>query len=329
MKAFIRRIIEQQAGKIYSDSTFGQQFADIYVITYVIRFLASSFSMVTGFFFLYTLFSNQLSGWTVHVIAAIVILIVELLKYYITPKGFANLFKSKFGYAVGALIVALPLYGASIYFTVHGVEDFFESRNQDIQITESKQEVDLSEKITYYDSLIKVEQVKYDKVFNAAVESKTITWKTTVDQLSRIESRIDDQMKKKEDVLQEIKLQQAEEIDEVEEKTFALKDELLYISISSETILFLIFLFGQYYLYRFYIENQPKQESSKKPQSTKKQTVKISVGKLGTVQLPKDGSRLDQVKAFVAEGIKDPNVIAKKIGTHPNYVRTLINKSNT
>lgn len=324
MKTWILNRIRKSASKSYLIESFDELFLDVYLLTYLVRAAASIFSLVTGFYFLYTLFGAQLDGVSKYILASVTVIVVESLKYYITPKAFSNLFKKNLTYGLPTLMVAIPLYLVSVFFTINGVGQYFDDNNDAIEIAVSDRDVAVSDKIAYYDSLIRVEQLKYDKVTSQHEGTSRMGWKAVIDQLDKIETRIDEYIDEKEVIRAETKEDQNKVVETTIEETNFIKQNTIYISAASESLLFLAFLFSQYYLYRAFVD-------AKRLPKTKTKKVVISVPKLGAMKRPTsqaaDKAKVDrtqQIRDLIKDGVVAPKEIAERLGTHPNYVRKIL-----
>jgi hypothetical protein len=111
-------------------------------------------------------------------------------------------------------------------------------------------------------------------------------------------------------------------VDKITEKTNILKDNTIYISITSESLLFLAFLFSQFYLYKSFID-----QSNAPPIKTRR--VKVTIPLLGTIKRgpkleKKRVNRTKQITVLMEQGMTDPEQIADKIGSHKTYVKKII-----
>ncbi len=249
MKTYLIKKIREKAKKEYDPKKFDELFLDIYLLSALVKPMASILSVVTGFYFLSVLFGAQSFGASKTLLAALVALIVESLKYYITPKAFQNLFKGNMAYGAPALAVSVPLYLISVFFTVSGAREYFEANNRAVKISVSQGNLTAGKKNAYYDSLIAHEQKKYGKLMEGHEGSKRLGWQSVIDQFNRIEKRIDLLNAEKHTEMTKTKTEARRLTDGAGKRGEKQKKYTLWIAASSEALLFISFLFGQFYLF--------------------------------------------------------------------------------
>jgi len=87
MKNWILTRIRNKATQTHDVQIFDELFLDLYLLSFAIRLFTSVFSLFTGFYFMLSVFAAQIDGSVNYVLAGIVVVMVESLKYYITPKA--------------------------------------------------------------------------------------------------------------------------------------------------------------------------------------------------------------------------------------------------
>ncbi len=241
----------RKAQSSYRNKPFDSDYLDIFGASKILKYVFSAVSVVTGFFYVSNLFENQLGSFQVSTtIAVFILLSIEFLKYFLTPKGLNRFFKAKYIDATLLLSVAMPLYIVSIFFSINGVKQLFD------KIPDQKKEnrVEVVNKsdslLTYYDNRITTEQEKISLITKSSAEDGTLKWKTTVDQLTRLENRVDRLMESKQAAIESLSSTMNTEFEKEAEKSYNNLEKIVYISIVTEFLLFLCFLFGEYYLYR-------------------------------------------------------------------------------
>jgi hypothetical protein len=241
----------RKAQNSYRAKPFDSDYLDIFGASKILKYVFSAVSVVTGFFYVSNIFENQLGSFQISTtIAVFILLSIEFLKYFLTPKGLNRFLKAKYIDATLLLCVAIPLYLVSVFFSINGVKELFDK----IPNEREENKVEVVQKsdslLTYYDNQIKTEQEKISIITKSSAENGTLKWKTTVDQLTRLENRVDGLMESKQKAIESLSSTMNTEFDKVAEKSYNNLEKIVYISIVTEFLLFLCFLFSEYYLYR-------------------------------------------------------------------------------
>jgi len=255
MKKLKERILlyfRRKSYEIYRQKPFDAEYLDLYLFSFLVKFLCSTFSLITGFVFLNNLFDSQISFVYNLVVTISILVIVEGLKYYLTPKGFYLLFKKKFTESFIVIFISLFIYSTSIFISIRGTQQFFDNRLEFKTQTLDNSKEESIKTSDYYDSLIFIEQNKIDQITRYSIENNTYKWKTTVEQINRLESRIDNLREKSNKIESKIESEGSQIVSD----QFKLESNRLYhltnLAFLSESILFISFLFSQYYLFRSY-----------------------------------------------------------------------------
>jgi hypothetical protein len=240
--------LRSKATTLFKVRPFDAEYLVVYNLSMVIKYLCSALSMVTGYFYLDYLFGNVIEFAWVGAIIALVL--IESMKYYLTPIFYNGLLKGKYLLSFLFGLVVVPVIGLSIFLSVQGITEISNKSVSIVEVSKDTQTVKLMEISDYYDNLIVTEQAKLESIITYAKEKNSLTWKTTTDQINRLEERVDFLINKKENELNEFKANNLASLSTEISKNESIVVNFKFITIITESILLLAFLFQSYYLYK-------------------------------------------------------------------------------
>ncbi|MEM6768440.1 MAG: hypothetical protein AAF655_26110 [Bacteroidota bacterium] len=113
---------------------YGAELRRLFYFSYFILPFLSAFSLLTGWYFVRnTILQNALPDLTatwLSVLALVLVSFIELVKYFVSPLVSKSYWYRDYGMTFIMGLVSLVLFGTSIYFSVHGVQAYYEDKDQ-------------------------------------------------------------------------------------------------------------------------------------------------------------------------------------------------------
>ena len=244
----------RKAYSVYRNKPFDSEYLSIDFVLRLFKPILSIVSVVTGYVYLNEKLSS--GGVLISTYSPIVILILlESLKYFLTPKMVCRILKGKYLEASIIALFVIPIYLLSIYFSINGVVEYFDIRKEVKieRVIDYKGEIEAIKSNT--NKSVSLEQNKYSTISRNAELNNTLKWKTTTDQLSLIENRIDRLTEQSQKEIEAVRLEANSEIEATTEELSINIGFIRYSAIVTELLLLFCFIFNQYYMYRSYLGN--------------------------------------------------------------------------
>jgi len=236
----------------YQERPFDGEYLEINVFVSVLKPFLSIISVATGFVYLADKLKLQ-TGVESTILAVFTLLTLEGLKYFLTPKMMNRYYKRRYVESLLLAAFVLPLYLTSIFVSVQGISTYFDRAKENTTIIKTETTTLIDELNSDYEESLKIERAKYDAIFNVALQNNTLKWKTTIDQLSKIENRIDNLTLNRDKEVERLRNELQAETTEIKADTTSKVTVVRYISFVTELLLLLGFIFNQYYYYRSYL----------------------------------------------------------------------------
>lgn len=244
----------RRAVKLYRHRPFDSEYLEINLLVTVLKPVLSAVSFVTGFVYLNDKFRSQNVQESL-LIAVSLLLVLEGLKYFLTPKMMNKFFRKRMIEFTVLAAFCVPLYLTSVFISVNGVCIYFDSsREVGVEIKSENRKIIVDFK-AFVNENIKLEQDKYQEFYKQAKTNNTLKWKTTTEQLERIEKRIDELTSYRDKEVELMREELKVELNNNEIDTTERVKVIRYVSLITEFLLFAAFAFGQYYLHRSYLGN--------------------------------------------------------------------------
>lgn len=207
-------------------------------------------SIIGGGWYLHSVMAPYLGSGVAYALSAIIVHVVEMAKYILTPVMVSQWLLRRYGTAACMLIILACIYAASAWMSLGGILAYTRQDHElSNQVEQEGASQELQEVARYYDSLIASEAMRYDRVGEAATESGSFRYGSVQKQLLGMQERIEQLQDEKRESIEARKQMQEQKSVLLIEKQEVGKQEALAIGIALEVFLFLLLSFSTYFRY--------------------------------------------------------------------------------